>query len=124
MNEKFNVKIVRFKTGEDIICFCFEDYKLNKIVIKYPKTFYKYIDVESNETELLLEDWMNQEAFAYQEIVVSLDEVLFTTYSNVLFGYKYLASVSEELEQDDEELAARVKETIESLTAPKEETIH
>ena len=124
MNEKFNVKIVRFKTGEDIICFCFEDYKLNKIVIKYPKTFYKYIDVESNETELLLEDWMNQEAFAYQEIVVSLDEVLFTTYSNVLFGYKYLASVSEELEQDDEELAARVKETIESLTVPKEETIH
>ena len=53
MTEKFEIKIVRLRTGEDLIGFYHQDKETNTVILKYPKTFYPTIDVE-NETEEII----------------------------------------------------------------------
>lgn len=100
MTEQFDIKIIRMKSGEDIICFCFEDYKNNKIYIKYPKTFYFNYDSETEEEELILVDWMTKLAFAYQEVSIPAENILFTTYANIIFGYRYLTDLIKNVNLD------------------------
>lgn len=114
MNEDLQVKIVRFKSGEDIICFCYEDYKNKRILIQYPNSFYFDIDTEHDIHELYLTDWMTKEAFAYQTIYIPSDEILFTSMANVKFGYKYLYKVFNELDESTE-LSKRIKKTLEDI---------
>ena len=39
--EHFDIRLIRLKNGEDLICFCYRDYKNKKVIIKYPKVFYQ-----------------------------------------------------------------------------------
>ena len=133
--ENFHIKIVRLKNGEDIICFCFEDYKNNKVYLKYPKIFYMGYNYETDPPteELVLDDWLNPQAFAYQDVFIKSDEVLFVTYSNIQFGCIYLESLLETLDEESE-LFDGIKETLnkyneestESIDSinPKSKTIH
>lgn len=114
MNENLEVKIIRFKSGEDIICFCYEDYKNNRILIQHPKMFYSVMDSEYDAYELHLDDWMTKEAFAYQTVYVALDTILFTTMATVKFGYKYLHKIFSELDESSE-LSKRIKDTLEDI---------
>jgi hypothetical protein len=123
MKEIFDIKIVRLKTGEDLIAFCFEDYKQNTIVVKHPKTFYPSIDVELGVEELIVVDWMPKEAFPIQEVSFSRDHVLFTTYASKSFGYRYLDEILDEAEPGSE-LSEKIKQTIEDAIVPDGETIH
>lgn len=123
MKEIFDIKIVRLKTGEDLIAFCFEDYKNNRIIIKHPKTFYPSIDVELGVEELIIVDWMPKEAFPIQEVSFTRDHVLFTTYASTSFGYRYLDEILDEVDKDSD-LADKIRETIEDAIVPDGETIH
>jgi hypothetical protein len=111
MIENFEIKIIRLKSGEDIIAFVYEDYKNKIIHLKFPKTFYFNYDSETDEESFILVDWMSRKAFGYQEVSFSTDEVLFTTYSNAVFGYEYLDSVLEKMDPKSE-LATKIKENI------------
>ena len=123
MKEIFDIKLIRLKTGEDLIAFCFEDYKNNKIVIKHPKTFYPSIDVELGIEELIIVDWMPQEAFPIQEVAFSRDHVLFTTYASKNFGYRYLDEILDEVEPESE-LSEKIRQTIEDAIVPDGEILH
>ena len=98
MNEKFEIKIIRFKNGEDIIGFVLESGSI--VEIKYPKVFYFSVDTEEYESELIMMDWMTNLAFAFQFATFKKSEVLFITYPNLDFGYNYLSAVLEDLEPE------------------------
>jgi hypothetical protein len=123
MKEIFDIRLIRLKTGEDLIAFCFEDYKNNRVVVKYAKTFYPTIDVELNTEELILVDWMPKEAFPIQQASIPADHVLFTSYSTTTFGYRYLDSILDEVDPDSD-LAERIRETIEDSVVPDGTTLH
>ena len=114
MIEKFEIKIIRMKSGEDIIAFVYEDYKNNKIHLKFPKTFYFNYDTETDEESLILVDWMTRKAFAYQEISFPADQILFLSYSNIAFGYDYLYSILDKLDQESD-LASKIRKTMSEL---------
>lgn len=114
MNKNLEVKIIRLKGGEDIICFCYEDYVNKRILIQYPNTFYYNIDTINDTHELVLMDWMYKEAFAYQTIYIPSNQVLFTTMATVTFGYKYLHKIFNELDESTE-LSKRIKKTLEDI---------
>lgn len=126
--EKFDIKIIRMKTGEDIICFCFEDYKNNKIYLKHPKTFYFNYDSETGEEDLIIVDWMTKLAFAYQETVISTENVLFISYANINFGYRYLTDIMNNINLE-EDLKEKIKEVLgdeelDGQEVPENITIH
>ena len=98
MTEKFEIKIIRFKNGEDIIGFVLESGSI--VEIKYPKVFYFTVDTEEYESELIMMDWMTNLAFAFQYATFKKSEVLFITYPNLEFGYNYLSAVLEDLEPE------------------------
>ena len=98
MIEKFEIKIIRFKTGEDIVGFVLETD--STIEIKYPKVFYFSLDTEEYDSELIMMDWMTNLAFAFQYATFNKSEVLFLTYPNLEFGYNYLSAVLEDLEPE------------------------
>jgi hypothetical protein len=123
MKEIFDIKIIRLKTGEDLIAFCFEDFKFNRIVVKHPKTFYPSIDIDSGIEELIVVDWMPKDAFPIQEVSFSRDHVLFTTYASKGFGYRYLDEILDEVEPGSD-LSDRIKQTIEEAIVPDGETVH
>lgn len=130
MLENFHIKIVRLKTGEDIICFCYEDYKNNKVYIKYPKSFYMAFDPSNDNQELVLEDWLNPLAFALSDVYIRSEDVLFLSYSNISFGCRYLSELLNTLD-DESELYDGIKETLEKYQQdlsdeliPNKTTIH
>jgi hypothetical protein len=112
--EKFDIKIIRLKTGEDIICFCFIDYKNNRVYVKYPKTFYFNYDVETDSEELTIVEWMTSKAFALQDVSFDSNQILFTTYANISFGIEYLQSIIEGLDPESD-LAIEIKLTLDDL---------
>jgi hypothetical protein len=128
MLENFEIKIVRMKSGEDVIGFIYEDHKNRKTHIKFPKTFYFNYDTDTDEEELILIDWMTPRAYAYQEISICSDNILFTSYSNIEFGQGYLESILNNLNPESE-LAAKIQQTIdniivEELEIPTNSTLH
>ena len=128
MLENFEIKIVRMKNGEDIIGFIYEDHKNRKTHIKFPKIFYFNYDTDTGEEELVLIDWMTPRAYAYQEISICSDNILFTTYSNIEFGQEYLESVLSCIDPDSD-VAAKIQRTIDEiisqeLDVPTNSTIH
>ncbi len=106
----FEVKIIRLISGEDIIGFVYEDSTLSRVYIKFPKIFYFNFNTDSLDEELILVDWMPQQAFFNQETSIANSNVLFITDCNVDFGYKYLDSIQETMT-----LPKSVSENIESL---------
>jgi len=123
MIEKFEVKLIRLKSGEDLICFCYVEYKTNQIFIKYPKSFYSTYNTEENNEELILFDWLPSNAFGFQEIAISLDNILFTTFATIEFGYRYLKELSEFLPKESD-MIEKVNNVLEQFTIPNEITIH
>jgi len=125
MTEKFEIKIVRLKTGEDLIGFCHQDKETKTVIIKYPKTFYPTIDFENETEEIIMVDWMPLEAFPLQEAPIPMDHVLFVSYSVIEFGYRYLDAILDYLDPEST-LAKQIKETIISETniTPKGFSIH
>lgn len=123
MIEKFEVKIVRMKSGEDIVCFCYEDFKNSKLYLKYPKTFYSTFDTETEDEELVLLDWLPQKAFGYQDVCISIDNILFTTLTTVDFGYEYLHSIVDLIDSESE-LSKTIKSAIEETSVPDKSTLH
>lgn len=114
MIEHFEIKIVRMKSGEDIIAFVYEDFKNKKVYLKLPKLFYTYYDSDIDEEELHLTDWITPKAFAYQEINFSDQEILFTTYANTVFGHQYLDTVLNEINPESD-LAIQIKKSIDTI---------
>lgn len=125
MTEKFEIKIVRLKTGEDLIGFCHQDKETNTVIIKYPKTFYPTIDFENETEEIIMVDWMPLEAFPLQEAPIPMDHVLFVSYAVIEFGYQYLDAILDYLDPEST-LAKQIKETIiaETDITPKGFSIH
>ena len=127
MIEKFELKIIRMKTGEDLIGFCFEDRINNKIIIKYPKTFYSYIDPDTSDEEIVLIDWLPKLAFYSQEVKFDSNNVLFSSYTNTAFGYQYLSVIQDSLDETTE-LATKIQkmlsETKDSFPEAKNDTLH
>lgn len=125
MTEKFEVKIVRLKTGEDLIGFYYNDKENSTVILKYPKTFYPVIDVENESEEIVMVDWMPVEAFPIQEAPIPMDHVLFVSYPAIEFGYRYLDFVLEYLDPEST-LAKQIKETIiaETDIPPEGTSIH
>lgn len=126
MNDKFEMKIIKLTTGEDIICFYYSKDSLSWI--KYPKLFYANYDVDTGEEELILVDWLPKAAYYYQEVSINSNNVLFSTHTNVKFGYNYLSVLLDELDPESE-LALRIKKTLGSEEAKeakeeKPQTIH
>lgn len=113
MIDKFEIKIIRFKTGEDIVGFVLETD--STIEIKYPKVFYFSIDTEEYDSELIMMDWMTNLAFAFQYATFNKSEVLFVTYPNLEFGYNYLSAVLEDLEPKDLEPESKFYGQIKNL---------
>ena len=91
--EKFEIKIVRLKTGEDIIGFIFEDKQNNTVEIKYPKTFYSSFDSDIGYDEIIIVDWLPNAAYAYQETIVDRSDILFVAYATIQFGVEYLKDI-------------------------------
>lgn len=123
MIEKFEIKIVRLKTGEDLICFCYVDYKTNQVYIKYPKSFYYMYNTEENEDELVLIDWLPDSAFAFQDVMISLENTLFITFATIAFGYSYLKELSKLLPPKSD-MAEKVNDAIEKFSIPDDVTLH
>lgn len=123
MIEKFEVKLVRLKSGEDLICFCYVEYKTNQIFIKYPKSFYSTYNTEENNEELILFDWLPSNAFGFQDVTISLDNILFTTFTTMEFGFRYLKELSELLPKESD-MKEKVNVVLEQFTIPNEITIH
>jgi hypothetical protein len=98
MVEKFEIKIIRFKSGEDIVGFVCETGDI--VEIKHPKVFYFTVDTEEYESELVMMDWMTSYAFAFQFATLPKSEILFITYPNLEFGYNYLKCILEELDPE------------------------
>lgn len=118
MIEKFEMKIIKLRNGEDIICFYYA--KDNISWIKYPKLFYSNYDIETQKEELILVDWLSKSAYYYQEVQINSSEVLFSTHTNVAFGYSYLKMLLQDLDPESE-IAKRIKKTID-LNQDLEET--
>ena len=123
MFENFEIKIVRLKSGEDIICFCYEDYKRQKTYIKHPKSFYQSYDQDLQVDDLALVDWLPSQAYAIQEAAIDMENILFTSFSTVAFGCRYLSILIEELDQETE-FSQNIKNTLEAYQTPKDTTIH
>lgn len=125
--EKFEIKIVKLKSGEELICFCYISYKDNKIYLKYPKIFYFGYDSDLGSEELIISDWLTPVAYAYQEVGIDLSQVLFTTFANTGFGVEYLQSVQDYLDPESD-LYKSIGESIESLNIedeiPVNSTLH
>lgn len=115
MTQKFQVKILRLKTGEDIICFCYEDFLNAKYVVKHAKLIHVNFDGDTGEEEYYLSDWMNHNIFAYPEIKLGIDDVLFSNYATVYFGSLYLEELLDHPDLE-EELADGIKETLENIS--------
>jgi hypothetical protein len=125
MTEKFEIKIVRLRTGEDLIGFYHQDKETNTVIIKYPKTFYPTIDIENETEEIIMVDWMPLEAFPLQEAPIPMDHILFVSYSSIEFGYRYLDAILDYLDPEST-LAKQIKETIVAETdiPPEGSSIH
>lgn len=123
MTEKFQVKILRLKTGQDIICFCFEDFSTNSYHIKLTKQIHAVYDEETLEDEYFLTDWMDSNIFAYPSIKLSKDQVLFSSYATVYFGSIYLEQLLEEPDLE-EELAEGIRKTLENIAGDLQETLN
>ena len=126
MLETFELKIIRLKTGEDVICFYYEDIKSKMSQIKFPKSFYYSYDPNTEAEELTLIDWLPSLAFASQEIEFSSKNVLFTAFTTVDFGYQYLNEIIEVLDKNSD-LYRNIKKTIlkykENIETPKKVNI-
>ena len=121
--ENFEVKIIKLKTGEDLIGFYHERLD-GKSILKYPKIFYYWLNVDSEEEEIMMNDWLMPEAYATQEVVIPSDQILLVSYPIVSFGYRYLDSVLEYLDPDSK-LAQQIKQTIiESIDPEEGSSIH
>lgn len=116
MIEKFDVQIIRLKTGEDLISFCYKDTNNGIIHLKYPKTFYASFDTESDDEELILMDWLPKQAYASQQIKFSTKQILFVTLPTVNFGCEYLTSLMEYLDPESD-LSIKIKNTLGSMTS-------
>ena len=122
-SENFEVKIIKLKTGEDLIGFYHQTLTGNTI-LKYPKIFYYWLNVDTEQEEIMMNDWLMPEAYATQEVNIPSDHVLLVSYPIVSFGYKYLDSVLEYLDPDSK-LAQQIKQTIiESIDPEEGSSIH
>ena len=120
--ENFEIKLLRLKSGEDIICFCFEDFKNQKVYIRHPKTFYVNYDIESESLgDLLLVDWLPPQAFAYQEVILNTSDILFVSYSTMSFGVRYLKSLIENLDPDSD-LVKQINVSLREFSSDKDES--
>lgn len=120
MKDNIEVKLVRLKTGEDIICFCYEDYKNKRVFIQNPKVFFFDFD-DDGEQHLIFANWLQKEAYAHQHVFISTDEVLFTALSNVGFGVQYLQLISDEIDNTSE-LYKLIKQTLDEYEAKLDDT--
>lgn len=124
MIEQFELKLIRLKSGEDIIGFCYID-DSNILHLKYPKSFYSNY-IEEYE-ELILLDWLPASAFYSQEISFSVDNILFKTYPNVGFGYAYLKSIRDSIDTNSK-LSDKINKTLKDIdeesVSVKEHTLH
>jgi hypothetical protein len=121
MIENFELKIVRLKTGEDVIGFVYIDTKTNALHLRFPKTFYMNYDIEYEE-EMILVDWLPQAAFYSQDISFSADNILFTTYPNVEFGYEYLKSIIESIDPESD-IYEKINKTLNAIKEEEEEMV-
>lgn len=118
--EKFQVKILRLKTGEDIICFCYENFSNNCYIVKHAKTIYVHYDEDTLDEEYFLLDWMNENIFAYPDVKISSNEVLFSNYATTYFGSLYLENLLETSDIDDD-LVENIKKTLDKISDSIEE---
>lgn len=121
MLQNFEVKIIRFKNGEDIIAFVHEDN--DSICIKCAKTFYFNIDTDTNTEELVIVDWMNNQAFSTQEVTIDRSNILFSQYPNIKFGYEYLYIIQEEIDPETQ-VYKQIKQSLELLDEQQEQILH
>ena len=115
MIENFEIKLVRMKNGEDLICFCFEDLENKKIHIKYPKNFWQNYDIDTGEDEIVIVDWLPLMAYAYNSVSVDSDQVLFTSYPTTIFGIRYLKELIDTLNPDSD-LAKQINTSLEQYS--------
>lgn len=133
MIEKFEIKIVKLKTGEDLIGFCFESTENNTVILRHPKIFYVVFELDDEENEegkekLVMTEWLHLDAYATQEAPIPREHVLFTTYPTVNFGYRYLEYIMEQLDPDST-LAKQISEAIsnsvlENIDPPIGSSVH
>ena len=121
--ENFDIRLIRLKNGEDLICFCYRDYKNKKVIIKYPKVFYQDFDEETLTSQIILSDWLPKYAYAISEVAVDLDEVLFYSYSSVEFGCQYLDSLLNELEDSESDLTKSIRKTLNEYSDKNSESV-
>ena len=113
MFEKFAIKIVRLKSGEDIIGLVYDDLINRRVHIKYPKTVnYIYNEDELFEEEITLSDWISKNVFAYRDVYFSLDDVLFSSFSTIYVGMLFFNDILETEDLTDK-LRESIKKTIE-----------
>lgn len=122
MKDKFQVKILRLKSGDDIIGFCYEDFNSNQYVIKYVKVINIHYDEETLDEEYYLTDFMNNNIFAYPQVRLSANDVLFSNYATVYFGALYLEELLEDPELE-EELVEGIKYTLGNISDSIDDSI-
>ena len=126
MKQFFEVKIVRLKNGEDLIAFCYEDKKEDKLYIKYPKYFYFGYDSGSDDNEMLFNDWLPTQAYATQEVAIQISDILFISYASVEFGHFYLQEIVDSLDPESD-AAKKIVDTIKDMIGeivPENVAIH
>lgn len=123
MTHNFEIKIIKLKTGEDIIGFINIDVERGFIIVKYPKLFYYSLNVEEDAEELVLIDWLPRDAYAVQEACLPRDHVLVISYPVIEFGYQYLAMMKDELEPDSK-LAQDIEASLTEGQVPDGTSIH
>lgn len=127
MIENFELKIVRMKTGEDVIGFVYIDTKTNAIHLRFPKTFYVNYDMEYEE-DMVLVDWLPQASFYSQDISFNADNILFDTYPNIEFGHEYLKCIIESIDTESD-IYQKINKTLagieqDGMVPPCSYTIH
>jgi hypothetical protein len=121
MKEKFEIKIIRFKSGEDIVGFVNDEGDM--VEIKHPKVFYFTVDTEEEyESELIMMDWMTSYAFAFQFATLPKSEILFITYPNLDFGYSYLNCILDELDPESK-FYGQIQELLKEQDSEQEEVL-
>lgn len=112
MFEKYAIKIVRLKSGEDIIGLVYDDLINRRVHIKYPKAInYVYNEDELFEEKIVLSDWISKNVFAYRDVYFSFEDVLFSSFSTVYVGMMFFDDVLE-TENVNEKLKKSIEQTL------------
>lgn len=116
------IKIIRLKTGEDIICFVESAKHVIKIV--YPILISLSLDEDENQQELSFGFWLPVELLEKNQVTIPLTEILFFATPKkefIEFYLNYLTQFENEINDND---MTEITNLIDSFDAASTNKLH